>query len=94
MAGHNHFPWKHVIGFALSIILTLIALWVALYTSLSIKVILTIIVLLAVVQASIQLFMFMHVNETDSGNIQSGMMYFSAFVAFAIVAGSIWVMWF
>lgn len=91
---HNHFPWKHIIGFASSIILTLIAMWVALYTSLSVKVILTIIVILAVIQAGIQLVMFMHMNESKSGTIQSGTMYFSAFIAVAIVAGSIWVMWF
>lgn len=34
-AEHSHFPWKHIVGFALSIILTLLALWVAVYTELS-----------------------------------------------------------
>lgn len=28
-------PWKHIVGFALSVVLTLLAVWVALYSTLT-----------------------------------------------------------
>ncbi|EFR95397.1 quinol oxidase subunit 4, partial [Listeria innocua FSL J1-023] len=28
-------PWKHIVGFALSVILTLLAVWVAIYSTLT-----------------------------------------------------------
>lgn len=86
------FPWKYVIGFGLSIVLTLLAFWAAFASGMSKGAILTSIIILAFVQAGIQLFMFMHVTETDDGKVQAGNM-IHAFVAFIIVvAGSIWVM--
>ncbi|MBA4493181.1 cytochrome aa3 quinol oxidase subunit IV [Paenactinomyces guangxiensis] len=89
---HNHFPWKHLIGFVLSIVLTLMALWVAFQSGLSLKSILVMIVILAIFQAVLQLLMFMHLTEGNSGKIQTGTMLYAAFIAITIVAGSIWVM--
>ncbi|KGX83450.1 cytochrome aa3 quinol oxidase subunit IV [Pontibacillus marinus] len=93
MAGNNHnkFPWNHVLGFIFSIVLTLLAVWAALYSSLSITAIVWTIVTLALLQAAVQLFMFMHIGEGE-GKAQKGTIYFSAFIAVVIVAGSIWVM--
>ncbi|MYL34824.1 cytochrome aa3 quinol oxidase subunit IV [Pontibacillus yanchengensis] len=87
---HSHFPWNHVIGFALSVALTLLAVWVALYTSLSITAIVWIIVFLAVLQAGIQLFMFMHIREGEGGT-QVFTMVYSAIIGVIIVGGTIWV---
>lgn len=86
------FPWKHIVGFALSIILTLLALWTAFGMGLSKNVIIVVIIVFAFLQAAVQLFMFMHVTETENGRIQTWNM-IHGFIAFiVIVAGSIWVM--
>jgi len=94
---HHGFPWKHLIGFVLSIVLTLFALWIALETDLSMTWILIIIFGFAILQAALQLLMFMHVTENSTkGNlttrVQIGNILFAAFVAIVIVIGSVWVM--
>ncbi|MFD1359817.1 cytochrome aa3 quinol oxidase subunit IV [Fictibacillus halophilus] len=95
--GHGGFPWKHLIGFVLSIVLTLFALWIALETDLSLTWILIIIFGFAFLQAALQLLMFMHVTENSTstkltGRVQVGNILFAAFVAIVIVIGSVWVM--
>ncbi|RYL95047.1 cytochrome aa3 quinol oxidase subunit IV [Sporolactobacillus sp. THM7-4] len=88
------FPWKQVIGLILSLALTFLALWIAVGLSLPVHVTLTLIVGLAVIQALIQLFMFMHVLEgTDTSHQILGLI-FGIFVAFAMVAGTLWIMYF
>jgi cytochrome aa3-600 menaquinol oxidase subunit IV len=94
---HGGFPWKHLIGFVLSIVLTLFALWIALGTDLSLTWILIIIFGFAFLQAALQLLMFMHVTENSTstkltGRVQVGNILFAAFVAIVIVLGSVWVM--
>jgi cytochrome aa3-600 menaquinol oxidase subunit IV len=94
---HGGFPWKHLIGFVMSIVLTLFALWVALETDLSLTWILIIIFGFAFLQAALQLLMFMHVTENSTsskltGRVQVGNILFAAFVAIVIVIGSVWVM--
>ncbi|WP_064092816.1 cytochrome aa3 quinol oxidase subunit IV [Rossellomorea aquimaris] len=89
---HSKFPWSHIVGFALSIVLTLIALWVALSSGFSTDTIIIIIVGLAIIQASIQLLMFMHIRESEDGKYQTATMLYAAFIAVAVVAGTIWVM--
>jgi cytochrome aa3-600 menaquinol oxidase subunit IV len=93
-ANHHHetFPWKHIVGFILSLLLTFAALWVALSSGLSTAAVIGIIVILAVIQASLQLFMFMHMTESDSGKIQTINMAYSFFIAVVVVVGSIWTM--
>ena len=85
-AEHSHFPWKHIVGFVLSIVLTLLALWV-IYTDLSMAAKLWIIFGFAIIQAGLQLLMFMHMTESDSGKIQVGNTLFAAFIAVAIIEG-------
>jgi len=97
MGANSHresFPWKHIIGFVLSLVLTFAALWVALSSGLPLKAMIVIIVLFAMIQASLQLFMFMHVAESDSGKVQTFNMVYSFFIAVVVVAGSVWVMQF
>ncbi|MBH0171327.1 MULTISPECIES: cytochrome aa3 quinol oxidase subunit IV [Fictibacillus] len=94
---HHGFPWKHLIGFVLSIVLTLFALWIALETDLSMTWILIIIFGFAFLQAALQLLMFMHVTENSTksnltSRVQIGNILFAAFVAIVIVIGSVWVM--
>ncbi|ALC82813.1 MULTISPECIES: cytochrome aa3 quinol oxidase subunit IV [Bacillus] len=90
-AEHNHFPWKHVIGFGMSIVLTLIAFAVVLWTDFSTPAKLWIIFGLALIQAAVQLFLFMHMSESDNGTIQVGNTLFGFFTAIAIVIGTIWI---
>mgnify|MGYP001242957892 CR=1 FL=1 len=88
------FPWKHVFGFLLSIVLTLLAVWIAFSSGLPAKTIIALIVILAFCQAFIQLVLFMHMNEGASGSWQATMIYYGIYIAIVIVAGSIWVMTF
>ncbi|MBB6450746.1 cytochrome aa3-600 menaquinol oxidase subunit 4 [Geomicrobium halophilum] len=88
----RHFPWKHVVGFLTSIVLTLVALWIAFFSAFSVRTIVILIFSLAFVQAGLQLLMFMHMAESGSGRIQVGHILFSAFVAIIIALGSYWVM--
>ncbi|BDG45372.1 cytochrome aa3 quinol oxidase subunit IV [Saccharococcus caldoxylosilyticus] len=89
---HESFPWKHVVGFVLSLVLTFAALWVALSSGLTAKAIIGVIVIFAIIQASLQLFMFMHMTESDSGKIQTINMAYAFFIAIVVVAGSVWTM--
>jgi cytochrome aa3-600 menaquinol oxidase subunit 4 len=93
---HNHsksFPLTHVLGFIASLVLTFAALGIALHTSLSFKVIIWIIGSLAVVQALLQLYMFMHMNESEENRATNTInIYFALFIAIVTVAGSVWVM--
>ncbi|MFC4403144.1 cytochrome aa3 quinol oxidase subunit IV [Gracilibacillus xinjiangensis] len=93
MSAHNsRFPWNHLIGFFLSIALTLLAVFVAYKTDLSYHIVVWIIGILAIFQALIQLFMFMHVTEGKEGMINVVNMIYSVFLALVIVFGSIWVL--
>ncbi|MFC0187648.1 cytochrome aa3 quinol oxidase subunit IV [Fictibacillus aquaticus] len=85
-------PWKHVVGYILSMVLTLMALWVALDTDFSQKTIFTIIYIFAFLQAALQLLMFMHMTESSNGRIQTANILFAVFIAITVVAGSVWVM--
>src|SRR5690349_17752954 len=96
MADHTkRFPIKHVLGFLLSIVLTLLALWAALGSGLSNKWIIIIIMALAIIQAGIQLFMFMHMVESESHNgpIPWNMIFHGLVLAAIIVAGSLFTMY-
>lgn len=91
----GRFPWKNIIGYLTSLILTAGAMWIALTHALSLGGILVIILLLAIVQIFVQLFFFMHVTERHNGpryhviGLTLGLIF-----TFAIVAGSIWIMTF
>lgn len=86
------FPFKMVIGFILSIVMTIIAAWIALETNFSKNVIMGIIGTLAIFQAGVQLIMFMHLTEGKSGTINVINMVYSIFLALVIVFGSIWIL--
>ncbi|MDL4840459.1 cytochrome aa3 quinol oxidase subunit IV [Aquibacillus rhizosphaerae] len=86
------FPGKLVIGFLLSIVMTVLAAWIALGTDFSKSVIMWMIGALAIFQAGVQLIMFMHINEGKSGMINTINIVYSVFIAAVIVAGSIWIL--
>src|SRR5699024_3302550 len=70
----NKYPINHIIGFALSITLTIIAVWTALSSDLPVMWIIIAIMALAVIQAGIQLFMFMHITERGATHAPWNMM--------------------
>lgn len=88
---HKGFPWSHVIGFIMSLVLTFAALYLVMYTSLPALTIVGIITGLAVLQAGLQLFMFMHMTESENGVINTITMAYSFFIAVTIVAGTVWI---
>ncbi|WP_186579253.1 cytochrome aa3 quinol oxidase subunit IV [Aquibacillus kalidii] len=90
--GHKGFPWNHVIGFFLSIALTIFAVLMVQYTDFSKSTVMFIIGTLAILQAAIQLFMFMHITEGKSGVINIINITYSVFLAVVIVVGSIWIL--
>lgn len=92
MNKQERFPIVHVVGFLLSIALTVLALIVALKTDFSKNTIMTIIGFLAVGQAGLQLFMFMHMAEGEEGKAKIVHTVYAIFMAVVVVVGSIFVM--
>lgn len=90
----KRFPMKHVAGFVLSLILTVLAAWAAVGSEMPTIWIIVFIVALAVIQAGIQLFMFMHMTETVSGggHVPWNMMFHGFVLAAIIIAGSLFTM--
>lgn len=91
-ASNHPFPWSLLVGFFLSIILTLVAVGIGSRTDFTYGRIVIFVFILAFIQAAIQLFMFMHVSEGEHGIWQIGKMLSAAFIAVVIVAGSVWVL--
>lgn len=89
---HEGFPWKHVLGFILSIVLTAIAFWFVLSTHLPKAAVIVAILILAIFQVLIQLLMFMHFTESDGKAYQVVAILFGLFIAFTVVGGTIWIM--
>jgi cytochrome aa3 quinol oxidase subunit IV len=92
---HETFPWKHIIGYVLSLILTILAFWIALKLHLSVGATIATILALAIIQMAVQLFMFMHITERIHGDAFQKVMIYSGIVfAAMVVIGTIWVMTF
>lgn len=89
---HSKYPIGHIIGFLLSLTMTILAAIVALRSGLPKPVIMSIIGILAFMQAGMQIFMFMHIKESDNSVVQIGNIIYSIIIALTIVLGSVWVM--
>lgn len=94
--GHNEtFPWKHIIGYLISLILTAVAFWASLVMHFSTMQTLGTILILAIVQMAVQLFLFMHLTERIHGDaVQKIFIYTGILFALGIIIGSMWVMTF
>ena len=86
------FPVSHIVGYLLSLVMTVAALFTVFKTSLDSWTKLLIIAALAVLQAGLQLFMFMHISEGKDRDPKMVHTIYAIFMAVVIVAGSIWVM--
>lgn len=83
-----------IIGFILSIVLTLLALWFVQQGVLGRQWLIPTILALAVIQIVIQLFFFMHVTESDERPWHVWILSLGFITVITIVAFSMWIMTF
>lgn len=89
---HGHGIKLPVIGFVLSIVLTLISLWSVMNRVMSVTNLIALILILAVIQIFIQLFFFMHVTESKGHPWHAWMLGLGLIFVVCIIAGSIWIL--
>jgi cytochrome o ubiquinol oxidase operon protein cyoD len=91
--GASHGSLKsYVIGFALSIVLTLIPLAVVMGGLLDRAATLIVILAMAVFQFAVQLLFFMHLREGENARWNLMTLLLGIVILFTIVAGSVWIM--
>ncbi|ATP39501.1 cytochrome aa3 quinol oxidase subunit IV [Solibacillus sp. R5-41] len=83
------FPLKQVMGFALSIILTIIAACVYFIDGVSFPIIMTILLVTAFIQAGLQLVVFMHAGETEDKSAIYTNIYYALIIALVTIFGTI-----
>ena len=93
-ADHAHASYRsYLIGFALSVVLTIIPFWIVLGdVTDSLPIALTVIFGLGVVQILVHVFYFLHVTLSAEDGWQAMSIGFTVIVVVIIMAGSIWVM--
>ena len=85
------FPKEHIIGFLSSIALTVAALLV-LFLDVSFGIKMAILLITACLQASLQLFLFMHINESKERRTLYTNILYALFVAVVTIFGSMFVL--
>jgi len=88
---HGSFK-SYVIGFLLSIVLTIIPLVVVLNDMLSRTATIALILIMAVLQFAVQLVFFMHLKEGENARWNMMALILGLVILVTIVAGSIWIM--
>ncbi|MFD0590488.1 cytochrome o ubiquinol oxidase subunit IV [Paenibacillus sp. GCM10027627] len=89
--GHGSMK-SYVIGFLLSIVLTIIPLVVVMNDMFSKQVNTIIILVMAILQFAVQLLFFMHIREEEKPRYNMISLIFGLVIMLTIVAGSIWIM--
>ncbi len=90
---HEKFPWKHIIGFIASLVLTGLAIWFVVAHNMPAHDVILAIVILALFQVFVQLFLFMHVTETiEQTRFHSLIFTMGLFFTVVLIAGSFWAM--
>jgi len=91
--GHTHGSLKsYIIGFVLSIVLTIIPLFAVLNDWFNRTTTIGVILVTAVLQFLVQLIFFMHIREEDKPRYNLISLIFAALLLLTIVIGSIWIM--
>lgn len=91
---HNHGSLKsYIIGFILSILLTIIPYVLVVNHILAPNAVFTGIVVLAVLQLLVQLIFFLHLNMTPEGRNTLLSFVFTVVVLFILVGGTLWIMY-
>ena len=83
---------SYVIGFVLSIVLTIIPLIIVMNEMFSRTATFVIIFIAAVLQFIVQLFFFMHLKETEKPRWNVMLLVLGIIILVTIVGGSIWIM--
>ncbi|WP_432776305.1 cytochrome o ubiquinol oxidase subunit IV [Brevibacillus gelatini] len=92
---HNHGSLKsYVIGFILSIVLTIIPLVLVMNQMMEKTALVITILVMAILQFVVQLFFFMHIREGEKPRYNVQTLILGLVIVFTIVAGSIWIMMF
>lgn len=92
---HNHGSLKsYVIGFVLSIVLTIIPLVMVMNNLFDKTTTVIWILVMAVLQFIVQLFFFMHIREGEKPRYNVQTLILGLVIVFTIIAGSIWIMMF
>lgn len=92
---HNHGSLKsYVIGFILSIVLTIIPLVLVMNQMLEKTALVLTIMVMAILQFVVQLFFFMHIREGEKPRYNVQTLVLGLVIVFTIIAGSIWIMMF
>jgi cytochrome o ubiquinol oxidase operon protein cyoD len=92
-AGAGHGSAKsYVIGFVLSIILTVIPFWIVMHPSLSHSTVMAVIYGFAVVQILIHLVCFLHMNTSSEQRWNVVAFAFTVLVVAILISGSVWIM--
>ena len=88
------FPWLHIVGFVISVALTLGALWLVRVHALPGEPLFLLILFLAVLQIGVQLFFFMHITESPGPRYHIFALLIGLLFTVTVIAGSIWIMTF
>ncbi|MGN7470887.1 cytochrome o ubiquinol oxidase subunit IV [Brevibacillus sp. SAFN-007a] len=92
---HNHGSLKsYVIGFILSIVLTIIPLVLVMNQMMEKTALVITILVMAILQFVVQLFFFMHIREGEKPRYNVQTLILGIVIVFTIIAGSIWIMMF
>lgn len=83
----------YVIGFCISVFLTIISFYLVAFRLISGKALISAIVSLALVQAVIQLLFFLHVGQEAKPKWETMVFYFMVLVLLIIALGSLWIMY-
>lgn len=88
----KHSAKQYIVGYILSLVLTAIAFVLALGHGMSFKPLIIILMILAAFQILVQLFFFMHINESDGPPYHAIGLGLALLFAFAFAFMSIWIM--
>lgn len=90
----SRFPSLQIVGYGLSLLLTLMAFAMVAYHWLPVSVLVTVILVLAFIQAALQLGIFMHLKEGRGTTWHIPVLGLALFIGLGIVGFSIWIMLF
>ena len=91
--GSDHGTIKsYVVGFVLSIVITVLAFLLVAFKPVSSEIIYIVIAILAILQLYVQLVFFLHLNTRSEGRWNLLVFLFSLIVVLIIIFGSIWIM--
>ncbi|URJ32920.1 cytochrome o ubiquinol oxidase subunit IV [Candidatus Blochmannia vicinus] len=83
---------SYLIGFVLSMILTIIPFFMVTYNIINKKILMNIIISCAVIQIFVHLIFFLHLGNTSHKVWNLISLMFTVFIVFILIFGSIWIM--